>query len=216
MPDKWLNKINLEKNKNKEDLFIYLIYSIAFILIVSSLISIYIKPILHKRILLAGYGLLFLLEIVSISSIFHFIKENKAYRMLQGIYSIILFAICLSMTHPMPLREMYRLDDFMEFIQNDTKNYPSNYEIHAITNDRDDYLDYFPKLKDNKKITWHYIDTNSMKYLKKISKDDYIKNKYGVIYFHNMSADIEFMSLISPNMSIYKTNTINNAKVIYK
>ena len=216
LPDEWLNKINLKKDINKENLFIYLIYSIAFILIISSIISIYIKPILHKRILLAGYGLLFLLEIVSISSIFHFIKENKIYRMLQGIYSIILFMICLSMTHPMPLREMYRLDDFMEFIQNDIKNYPSNYEIHAITNDREDYLDYFPNLKDNNKIIWHYVDTNSMKYLKKISKKDYIKGKYGVVYLHNMSADIEFMSLMNPNMSVYKTNTIKNGKIIYK
>ena len=216
LPDKWLNKINLEKDKNKENLFIYLIFSIAFILIISSMISIYIKPILHKRILLADYGLLFLLEIVSISSIFHFIKENKIFRMLQGIYSIILFAICLLITHPMPLREMYRLDDFMNFIQNNIKNYPSNYEIHAITNDREDYLDYFPKLKNNNRIIWHYVDTNAMKYLKKISKNDYIKGKYGVVYLHNMSADIEFMSLINPNMSVYKTNTINNGKIIYK
>ena len=216
LPDKWLSKINIKKDKDKENLFIYLIYSIAFILIVSSAISIYIKPILHKRILLAGYGLLFILEVVSISTIFHFIKENKICRVFQGFYSIILFAICLSMTHPMPLREMYRLDDFMEFIQNDIKNYPSNYEIHAITNDRADYLDYFPKLKNNKRINWHYVDTNSMKYLKKISKKDYIKGKFGVVYLHNMSADIEFMSLINPNMTVYKTNTINNGKIIYK
>ncbi len=216
LPEKWLNKINLEKDNDKENLFIYSIYSIAFILVISSVISIYIKPILHKRILLAGYGILFLLEVVSISSIFHFIKENKVYRMIQGIYSIAIFAICLLMTHPMPLREMYRLDDFMNFIQNDIKNYSSDYEIHAITNDRDEYLDYFPLLKDNKKIHWHYVDTNSMKYLKRISKNDYVKTRYGVVYLHNMSADIEFMSLMNPNMSIYKTNSIKNAKIIYK
>ena len=136
--------------------------------------------------------------------------------MIQGIYSIAIFAICLLMTHPMPLREMYRLDDFMNFIQNDIKNYSSDYEIHAITNDRDEYLDYFPLLKDNKKIHWHYVDTNSMKYLKRISKNDYVKTRYGVVYLHNMSADIEFMSLMNPNMSIYKTNSIKNAKIIYK
>ena len=46
-------------------------------------------------------------------------------------------------------------------------------------------------------------------------KKDYIKGQKGVIYLHSMSADIETMSLINPRVKVYKTNSINIAKIIY-
>ena len=212
IPEKILEKINLKQNKKRQDLFIYLIYSLVFVIIVSSAISIYIKPIFHKRILLAVHGLLFLLECVSIKSVVEIIKENKISKVLYSLYFILLTSIYFLITHPMPLREIYQLSDFMNFIAYDKTSYDKTYELHAITNDRKEYQDNFSNLEN---INWHYVNTNAMQHIKNINKKDYIKGQKGVIYLHSMSADIETMSLINPRVKVYKTNSINIAKIIY-
>ncbi len=200
-----------ELNKDKKELFTYLFCSIIFILTITFLISICIKPVLHKRLLLSCYGLLFLFENILILGIY----EIKKYQISKIILQIILFFIFISITKPMCLREIYVLDDFMNFIKNDSIQYDENYEIHCITNDSEKYLDNFNTLKQNKKIIWHYVDTNSMHYIKKISKNDYIKGNKGIIYLHDMSSDINKIGFLNPNARIYHTNSIRNLKLIY-
>ncbi len=198
-------------NKNKKELFVYLFCSIIFILTTVFLISMYIKPILHKRLLLSCYGLLFLFEGILILGIY----EIKKHQLLKIIFQISLSFLFLSVTKPMCLREIYTLNDFMNFVKNDSIQYEKTHEIHCITNDSEKYLDNFPTLKQNKKIIWHYIDTNSMNYIKKISKKDYIKGNKGVIYLHDMSSDINKIGFLNPNARIYHTNSIRNLKLIY-
>ena len=54
-----------------------------------------------------------------------------------------------------------------------------------------------------------------MHYIKKISKNDYIKGNKGIIYLHDMSSDINKIGFLNPNARIYHTNSIRNLKLIY-
>ncbi len=197
-------------NNYKKELFLYLFFSIVFIILFTSLTSIFIKPILHKRLLLSCYGLLFLFECVIILGI----TEIKKFKTIKTIIQILIFFLFISITKPMCLREIYVLNDFMNFVEKDSAQYTNEFEIHCITNDSKKYLDNFPSLKQNKKIIWHYVDTNSMNYVKTIIKKDYIKNK-GIIYLHDMSSDINQISFLNPNARVYQTNSIRNLKLIY-
>ena len=204
-------KINV--NKERKELFVYLVFSILFILISTSLISIFIKPILHKRLLLANYELLFLLNGVMILGIF----QIKKFTLFKTIIQIILTFMFLYITKPMPLRDIYVLDDFMNFVEKDSIQYQNNYEVHCVTNDTEKYLDNYKNLKTNKHIIWHYVDTNSMEHIDKISKKDFIKNnKKGIIYLNDMTADINKIGFLNPNARIYHTNSIRNLKIIYE
>ena len=208
---KFYKKINL--NHKKTELFLYLIFSILFIIITTSLVSLLVKPILHKRLLLSCYELLLLLEGILILGIFNVKKYIHA----QISAKIILMFIFIYMTKPMPLRQIYVLDDFMNFVEKDSIQYKNKYEIHCVTNDTQKYINNYKNLKSNKYIIWHYVNSNSMEYIKKISKKDFIKNnKKGIIYLHDMSADIDKIGFLNPNARIYHTNSIRNLKLIYE
>ena len=216
LPDDVLLKINLKKNNQKSDLLIYLVFNLALIIILASLISIFIKPIFHKRILLSIYMLLLMIEIINISGIVEFVKENIKIKIFKSLYFIILCLTCFSITYPMPLRELCRLDDFMHVLEYDVPKYEKQYEIHCITCDTEEYLDYYPEVK-KLNIKWHYIDTNSGFHLEQLNKFDYIdKNKNSVIYFHGISADISKIFMSNPNVNIFKSNSISTGRLIYE
>ncbi len=195
--------------KQKEEFLMYLTYTIVLILVLVSLVSIFIKPILHKRILLSIYSIMFLGEIALIMMVSYIPKIKEA-------LALILMFLFFSMTKPMTAKEQYRFDDFMFFVQNDINNYSSDYEIHCITNDRSDYLQAYD-IKDNERIIWHFVDTNAMRHLSKIEKSNYLKkSKSGVVYFHDMSADIDKATLLNPKAYIYNTNSNRIAKIVFK
>lgn len=215
VPKEYLEKINIKINPNKENLFLYLIYTLALIIILASIISIFIKPIFHKRVLLSIYSLLFMLEIISIASIVEFIKENKLIQVLKTCYYVILTFVCFTITSPMPIRGMYNISDFMTFVKNDVRQYDNNYEIHVITTDTEDYLKEYPDVYNNKRIKFHFLDTNSGNVLTSIKKEDYItKGKRGIIYFNGIGVDVEGISSFNPAIRIYGNNSAVSAKLV--
>lgn len=194
--------------RQKQEFLVYLIYSILFVMILICLVSIFVKPILHKRILLSIYPLLFLGEIIILSML---------YDLKLRLLPLLLMFVFFSMTKPMLTKDIYRFDDFMYFVQNDINQYGKDYQIHCITNDRKDYLNAYKDINENKRIVWHFVDTNAKQHLEKIEKSDYIPNSSkGVVYFHDMSADIDNVSLLKPNAYIYHTNTIRIGKIVFK
>ncbi len=207
LPEKIRMKLP-ENYKQKEELLMYLVYTIIFVLILVCLVSIFIKPILHKRILLSIYSLVFLGEITLVL-IFYQLKLR--------FVPIVLMFMFFVMTKPMTAKEQYRFDDFMYFVQNDINQYSMDYQIHCITNDTKDYLSHYPDIKDNKRIVWHFVDTNALKHIERIKKSDYIeKGSKGVIYFHDMSANIDMVTFMNPNAYIYQTNSNRIAKIVFK
>ena len=209
--DKFFKKLNLDNEK--KELFLYSLFSTIFIIFSTTLISIFFKPILHKRLLLANYELLFLLEGALILGIY----QIKKYIPIKIALQTLIIFIFISTIKPMPLREIYVLNDFMDFVNKDSIQYQNDYEIHCFTNDTKKYLNNFNDLKSNKQIIWHYVNSNSMEYIKKISKKDFIKpNKKGIIYLHDMSADIDKIGFLNIHARIYHTNSIRNLKIIYE
>ena len=209
--DKFFKKLNLDNEK--KELFLYSLFSTIFIIFSTTLISIFFKPILHKRLLLANYELLFLLEGALILGIY----QIKKYVPIKIALQTLIIFIFISTIKPMPLREIYVLNDFMDFVNKDSIQYQNDYEIHCFTNDTEKYLNNFNDLKSNKQIIWHYVNSNSMEYIKKISKKDFIKpNKKGIIYLHDMSADIDKIGFLNIHARIYHTNSIRNLKIIYE
>ncbi len=217
LPKKIKEKINIEINPDKENMFIYLIYSFVFILICASLISVFIKPIVHKRVLLAIYGLLFVLETLMIIGIFDFKKINNYLKSFKLLYSIILMFVCFSITVPMPLRELINTYNFMKFVLNDSKLYSNEYEIHVLTADTFEQLKAYPKIMNNKKIHWHFFNANNGSTLYSIKKTDYIEgDKKAVLYFNSIGIEIHGATMFNPKAYLYETNLIPNGKIVYK
>lgn len=203
-------------DKNKENLFIYLVYTILFILVASGIISEVVKPILHKRLLLSCYGLFLMLQMSLLLTIFKFENLSKYQSAIKGIYSIILICLYFSITNPMPLREIYSLDSYMNFIEADSKINKDRFEIHAYINDSINYINNFPKIKELDYINWHIVDTNSNNYLKKINKKDLNTKKDSIVYLNDINSDISKISQLNPFAKVYKTNTIRNLKIKYE
>ncbi len=215
LPKNILEKMNLKLNPKKSEFLIYLVFSLTLILILGSVISVYIKPIFHKRVLLSIYMLLFLIEIINITGVVEFVMNNKITKILKTVYFLFLVCICFSITKPMPIIMQCRLDDFMNLLQNDVPKYEKEYAIHCITCDTEEYLNHYPKVK-NLNIKWHYIDTNSGYHIEKLNKFDYIdKNKKSIIYMHAISTDVAQIALFNPYIDIFKSNSISSARLIY-
>ena len=100
----------------------------------------------------------------------------------------------------MPLRELCNTNDFMNFVKNDMVQYEDEYEIHALTADTKEYLRAYPELQNNKKIHWHFLNTNNGTYLTAINKTDYIeKDKKAVLYFNSIGVDMARIVQFNPN-----------------
>ncbi len=212
-------KLKIKTNPNLENLYIYLIYLITLLLIIISLISILIKPIFHKRLLLSIYPLIFLIETVSIASVLEFKKLEKLPLILKGFYSTTLFFICMFITYPMPLVKICKVDDYMNFILNDASKYISKgYEVHGFLIDHKEVLTKYPKVE-KLDINWHIIKGNKGEYITKIKKEDFInpnnKNQKAVLYLNSIGVDFEKALLYNPNAYIIYTNSVANAKIIY-
>ncbi len=241
IPKNFLEKLNIKINPERENLFLYLIYTLAFIIILACLISVFIKPIFHKRVLLAIYSLLFLIETVTIGGFIEFIKENKFLRALKSLGFIILLAIYFLITAPMPTREYHNLSKFMKFIENDIKQFDDSYEIHLINAHTKDYLKEYPEILNNKRIKFHFFDSNRgivLRTIKKVenkivlefvnmndekfninktTKEEYItdKNKKIVVYFNNVGVYMENISGFNPVIRVYPNNSATTGKLIY-
>ncbi len=201
------------KTSNRKNLFMYLVYTLTFILILASAISIFVKPIIHKRVLLSLYGIFFIMEAFVIIGAFH-LKKLKP---LSIIYSIILTFVYFSITTPMPLREICNLNDFINLIKNDAPRYAQEYEIHAITCDNKDYLRAYPEVLELDYIKWHFIDTNNGNHLEEIKKSDYVEgNKKAIIYFNSIGVDTERIGFLDPRVFVFRSNLTTASKIIYR
>lgn len=216
LPKNILDKLNLKINFKKANMYVYLIYTMAALLIIISLISINIKPIFHKRIVLSIYTLIMFIEILSISTVLDFKNLKKFPLIIKGFYCTVLFMICMSITHPMPVNKMCKIDDYMNFIESDSKKYFSEgYEIHGFLVDHKKSLKQFPNVK-NLNINWHIVNGNKGEYIEEIKKSDYIKNnKKAVLYINTIGFDFEKALIYNPSAYIIHTNSISNAKIIY-
>lgn len=215
LPKDLILKINLKINEKKADLLIYLTYTIALFLIIASAISLGIKPIIHKRVLLSLYSLLFLYEIVLIFGVFEFEIKTKLSKIFKYFYSLVFVLLMFVITSPMPVKETYRLDDFMYILSKETKKYSSDYTIHAITTDFDEYLDNYPEIRKLNNIKWHYVDTNSGNYIKKVSEvKKFGDNTKEIFYIHNIAANPIELKKDDDKISLFFTNSIQVAKIV--
>lgn len=244
IPKNILEKINIKTNIKKENLFLYLIYTLTLIIILACLISLFIKPIFHKRVLLSIYSLLFLIEITTIGGFIDFIKENKFKKALKITCSIILTLICFTITAPMPTREQHDLSKFMKFVSNDVKQFNDDYEIHFINAHTKEYLKEYPEILNNERIKFHFFNSNTGHILRAIKKEnnsinleflnvnnnnaetfsfnDTIKENYPVskgkkvvIYFNSIGVDTKNISSFNPVIRIYENNSATSGKLIY-
>ncbi len=203
----FVTKINDRKN-----LFMYLVYSLTFILIIAAFISIFIKPIIHKRVLLSLYGMFFLVEFLIITGTY----QLKKLKPLGVICSIILTCLYFSITTPMPLREVCNLNGFMNLIAADAPRYSKDYEIHAVTCDNEQYLKAYPQVLKLDNIHWHYIDTNNGSYITSIKKTDYADNdKNAIIYFNSIGVDTQRISFFNPKSYIFYSNLTPGGKIVF-
>ena len=217
LPKEYKKRCGILINSKKENLFLYLVYSITFILIVASLISIVIKPILYERALLSIYILVFLLEIVVISTIFDFVNvKNKILKFLKISYTILMILVFFLITNPSVLREKFRFDDLINFIVQDYKQYQKDYDIYAIFSENKNYLKHYPQL-DEMNINWQFVKTNEGKFLSHITNKDFKKsNRKIVVYFNSLTTDFSMTFIKNPNMKIYQTNYTKNGKIIFE
>ena len=71
----------------------------------------------------------------------------------------------MTITHPMSLNKLCRIDEYIAFVNSDCEKYINDgYEVHAIITDYIDYLLNYPQIL-NKPIIWHVIDGNSGNYV---------------------------------------------------
>ena len=115
----------------------------------------------------------------------------------------------------MPLNKIYRIDDYIDFINYDSQKYINqNYEIHAVMTDYIDYLYNYPHIL-NKRIIWHIINVNSGKYIANFRKSDFTNSKKAVIYLNSIGAEFKEGIALKKNSYIIQTNSTANAKVVY-
>ncbi|MBR2068828.1 MAG: glycosyltransferase family 39 protein [Candidatus Gastranaerophilales bacterium] len=209
------DKINITVNDNKKELFSYILYSFLAMLAVISLISIFIKPIFHKRLCLSIYSLLLLLEVLLISGIFDFNKAKNYQKIIKIFFSSIIFFIFLTVTHPMALNRACRIPEYVNFVAYDSEKFlKQGYEIHAMIIDYPNYLTYYPQIA-NKKILWHLINANSGFYLRKVDKNDFTKAKKAVIYLNTIGAEFKDAIKDKNNAYIIHSNSTSSARIIY-
>lgn len=124
----------------------------------------------------------------------------------------------MSITHPMPVNKIYKIDDYMNFILADSKKYiEKGYEIHGFLIDNKKALKQFPKIK-KMNIIWHVINKeNTSSFIQKIKKEDYVsENKKAVLYLNTLGVDFDSVMMLNPDAYIIQTNSIPNGKIIYK
>lgn len=213
----FIPKMKIYINKEKENLYIYLIYSIAFVLIAACFISIFIKPIVHQRLLFNLYGLLFMAEILTIVSVVDLQKENNVVKTFKAIYFIVLLGIYLNITHPIDSRTKTSLDSLMLLIQEEAPYYHSlGYEVHGILPDYIKYKKSYPEINKFDYITWHTSYSNTGYRQKRLKKDLYTKNKGKVVIFTS-AIGMNFDSIyLDPKVSLYVANMSSCAKLVTK
>ncbi len=204
-----------KKENRKFYLQINLIFFLAILMI--ALISIFVKPIMHKRTLLSLYGFLFLIEISSIYFICNLKIKFKILEVAKILFCVFLTFFLFKMTSPIPVRELCRLDDFSSFVLNDQKQYENKgFEIHYLVSDNKDYFKQYPELYNNNKAIWHFIDTNKGEIIQNIQKKDYVKgNKKAIIYSNAIGVDVQSALLLNPKARYFRTNSVGNIKMIY-
>lgn len=216
IPKKPLAKIGLIKNEKKEKLFKYIFSQLFLLLTITILISYFAKPIFHKRLFLSCYSLLMLFEILSISTIFDFRKLNKIFRFSKITYSILIFYLCTFITHPMNLKPLYSFSQYMDFINQDSKQFiEKGYEIHGFQVDFPQAFEYYDDVK-KIDISWHLIEANQNNVLTKFKESDYTKKDKAVFYISNIGADLTTGLLLKGNVyNIEATSPTLISRVVY-
>lgn len=217
LPDGVKKRLDLQIDCKKEYYFNYFSFALAFILLVSGVISYYIKPILYPRALGSVYFLLFAFEMLLISTIFDFDKiKNKLLISLKVLYSFVLMILFFNLATPQNMREEYALDNFINFVKRDSVKYSKDYKIYGVMIDRKEYLDNFPEIKDLN-IEWQFVNVNSAIRQSRIRKKDYVQgNKKAVVYFNSLTTDFFTVNVANPKMKTYITNTLKNGKIEFK
>jgi len=133
---------------------------------------------------------------------------------------VALILICFLITKPMPLKDIYTINSFMNFLNNDSKIYhDKGYEVYAIVSSPKEFLDNFKDVKNLDYINWKRADSYSGDIILKLPYDDYVKNnKPAVIYMSGLAGNISGIADLNRNAYFYRTTTSPNhfIKVIYE
>lgn len=208
----------IKVNKEKENLFIYSIYSIVSVLIFAGLISLFIKPIIHAKLVMNIYGLLFIVEVAVISLLAEIEKFNKWYFSIRAIYFVIMLGIFFNVTTPLNPREYCTLNDLADLIKYEAPYYHSiGYNIHAVIPDYIEYVKEYPEAEKLDYVKWHIQNSNNGKIQEHFKKEYYIKkDEKAVIFASTINTKFKMDVYFDPRIYIYNSNITPSIKLISK
>ena len=215
LPEKFIEKLNLIKNKEKENLLIYSVFALVLIFILSTFTTAMIQPVFNANSLSSIYSIMFLIAIINISTCFKINNFNKLLYILKGAYTFILIATFMTITTQIP-KERLSLDDLMTYIEKDCVQYEKTHEIHVLIPTKEALVKPYQNLFKDKKIIWHEYDTN--KPLKKVTRNTVVKNNNNaVVYFSSIGVDYGAITThgLNPNFKINYSNYSDSTKIIY-
>ena len=201
-----------EADKEKTELIQYLSFTFLGTLFAAIIISIFIKPVISGRTITALYGILFLIETVTIASI---LKFNKKQFCFYSLFAIILTLTTTSMGEIIALRNLDNLNDYMEFVYYDASKYhQKGYKIFAINIEDEKFINGYPKTKALDYINWNTLKINNGAVFEINSKDYSEKQRKTVIYIHQLGVDFNKL-YETPYFKSYATNSLLHGKIVF-
>ena len=159
------------KKHEIKDILSYLSFSTVLVITLILLVSFFIKPIFHKRLLFSVYGIFFVLN----AAIFISFAKLK----FKNFYLAAYAALLLLITHPMQTREACNINSYINFIKFDSPKYE---KVTAMIPDDVRFLGAYPDVE-KLNIDWVVQKTNSTTASQKI------ETKYGTTYFSTIGND---------------------------
>lgn len=212
LPNVIKNKFKISINSKKEDLFLYLTYSICLISIFIYGINNLLTPIYSHKLVAILYFLPFLMIILIAFGILEK-TDNKHFIALKTTFSITILLTFFLVSKPITLDKPIQFENLVNLCINDSKL--NDYEINVISFLDKKFLYLYPQLKEIKNLNWHNLDYKNGKYFKKIKKNDWSKQKNVVFYTDDNTSNIEESSNFNPNFRQYLKNTTSVIKLIY-
>ncbi len=184
MPKNLKDKINLEVNKKKAYIFVYLIYSITFTIFIICMISIFIKPIFQVRLFMSISFLLLFAQILLICGVYQVKNEKSKLKIFLYLKSFLFLLLIFLTTKSVPFENLFRYDEFIYFVKQDAKRYQKDYDISIIMVSIMKNSSFLSELQKEKYINWHFVNTNLgvIDEIANLKKSDYSNKKKTVIY----------------------------------
>ncbi|MBR1617233.1 glycosyltransferase family 39 protein [bacterium] len=177
----------IPKNKEKENMFIYLSFTITLFTIIACAISLHIKPFYCRRLLFHIYPYYLLLEGIIVASVFEIKNFSKQLKAIWAFVAVLVLGFYFVSMVPDTTRLKSNYETYLKFVQNDSKRYhEKGYDVYVGILDYKDYIKAYPKLKEFDYFKYFIIHSNTG--VNTYSPEDIKKLGEGkkVVYFMSM------------------------------